>query len=100
MRSLERFRRAAKPRYIVWGVAEHHGAEGHAEEAIHLPSPTIAPATVGLGVTLLTFGVIFGLPLIIAGAVFFVLGLAIWLINDAREFVRAGEHGDAHGGHS
>lgn len=81
-------------------VAEHHGAEsGHAgEDEIHLPSPTLAPATVGLGVMLLTFGILFGLPLIVAGALLMVLGIAIWLVNDAREFLRAGEHG-GHGGH-
>lgn len=92
-------------------MAQHQGAEHHAgataEEEIHLPSPTVAPATIGLGVLLLTFGVA-GLSdhapdalrgasplLLIVGAVFIVLGLAVWLINDAREFA----HDDGHGGH-
>lgn len=81
---------------------QHHGGEKHVpghsgEEEIHLPSPTVAPAVIGLGVLLLSFGILFGLGLLVAGAAFMVLGIAIWLINDAREFVEAGERG--HGGH-
>lgn len=83
-------------------VAQHDGgdryAPGHSGEAeIHLPSPTLAPATVGLGVMLLSFGILFGVGLIVVGALFMILGIAVWLVNDAREFLRAGEHG--HGGH-
>jgi hypothetical protein len=80
-------------------VAEHHGAETHApthEEEIHLPSPTLAPATVGLGVMLLSFGILFGVALVVAGALFMLLGIVVWLVNDAREFERAGEHGGHH----
>ncbi len=79
-------------------MAEHY-REAHppaGDEEIHLPSPTVAPAIIGLGVTLLSFGILFGLPLIIAGAVLMTLGLAIWLINDARDFEKAGEHGGHH----
>lgn len=83
---------------------QHHGGEqntpGHSGEAeIHLPSPTIAPAIIGVGVTLLSFGILFGIGLIVAGAVVMVLGIAVWLINDAREFEKAGEHGGHGGGH-
>ncbi len=79
-------------------MAEHHGGAptSTGDEEIHLPSPTVAPAIIGLGVTLLSFGILFGLPLVIAGALFITLGLAIWLINDAREFERTGEHGGHH----
>ena len=76
----------------------HHAPPTH-EEEIHLPSPTLAPATIGLGVTILTFGILFGLWLVVLGTVVFVIGLAVWLINDAREFVQAGEHGEGHGAH-
>lgn len=79
-------------------VAAHHAAEAH-EEEIHLPSPTLAPAIIGLAVTLLAFGVLFGIVFIVLGAAIFVAGLATWLINDAREFVRTGEQGHGHGGH-
>jgi hypothetical protein len=82
---------------------QHHGGEkytpGHSgEEEIHLPSPTLAPSIIGLGVTFLSFGILFGIGLIVLGAVVMVLGIAMWLINDAREFEKAGEHG-GHGGH-
>jgi hypothetical protein len=84
-------------------VAEHHGGEhatpGQAGAAeIHLPSPTLAPFIVGLGVTILTFGILFGIALVAVGAILMAAGIALWLINDAREFVKAGEHG-GHGGH-
>ena len=84
-------------------MARHHGGERpsaahQTEEEIHLPSPTLAPPTVGLGVMLLSFGILFGPGLIVAGALLMVLGIAVWLINDAREFMKAGEHG-GHGGH-
>lgn len=92
-------------------MADHHGGERYTpglpgEEEIHLPSPTIAPATVGLGVLLLAFGVA-GLsarapetlrgasPVLLGvGALIIVLGLATWLINDARGFTDADGHGD------
>lgn len=75
------------------------GAAGHAaEEEIHLPSPTMAPPIIGVGVTLLSFGILFGIGLIVAGAILMVVGIVIWLVNDAREFEKAGEHG-GHGGH-
>lgn len=65
-------------------------------EDIHLPSPTLAPPIVGLGVMILSFGILLGIGLVIVGAAFMVLGIAIWLINDAREFVKSGEHGGHH----
>lgn len=86
-------------RDIVPDVAEHHRAEAHPsthEEEIHLPSPTLAPATVGLGVMLLSFGILFGIALVVAGAIFMLLGIVVWLVNDAREFEKAGEHGGHH----
>ncbi len=81
-------------------MAEQHGERytpGHSgEEEIHLPTPTLAPPTVGLGVMLLGFGILFGPGLLAAGAALMVLGIAVWLVNDAREFVRQGEHGGEH----
>ncbi|MDE3113427.1 MAG: hypothetical protein KGK34_10860 [Chloroflexota bacterium] len=93
-------------------MTEDHGGARYApglpgDEEIHVPSPTIAPATVGLGVLLLAFGVA-GISarapetlrgaspvLLIVGLAILVVGLATWLINDAREFMRP----DGHGGH-
>lgn len=45
---------------------------------------------------LLTFGILFGIGLVIAGALFMLIGIVVWLVNDAREFERAGEHGGGH----
>lgn len=76
-----------------------HRRDPHApthEEEIHLPSPTLAPFIIGIGVTLLTFGILLGIPLVVAGAVFMTIGIAVWLINDAREFEKAGDHGGHH----
>lgn len=76
-------------------MAEQHGERstgGHAgEEEIHLPTPTLAPATIGLGVMLLGFGILFGMALLVAGAAFVALGIVVWLVNDAREFMRTGD---------
>lgn len=98
-------------------MAEHHGAE-HGQAGgteIHLPSPTLAPPIVGLGVMILSFGVLALRPsepnanppfvnpigaaamiLLIVGALLMAGGIALWLINDAREFVKAGDHGGHH----
>jgi hypothetical protein len=95
-RTLAGRERAGQISFLV--VAEHHRAAHPptGDEEIHLPPPTVAPAILGFGVTLLSFGILFGLALVIAGALFMTLGLAIWLINDARDFERAGEHGGHH----
>jgi hypothetical protein len=79
-------------------VAEHHGG-GHGrtgETEIHLPSPTLAPPIVGLGVTILTFGILFGVALVAVGAVVMAAGITLWLVNDARDFVKTGDHGAHH----
>ena len=51
----------------------------------------MSPAIIGLGVTILAFGILFGLVLIAVGAVILVIGLATWLIDDARAYVAAGD---------
>jgi hypothetical protein len=44
-------------------------------------------------VTILAFGILFGLPLIIAGFVVFLVGLVTWLIDDARRYAEAPDTG-------
>ena len=64
----------------------------------HLPPPSLSPAIIGLGVTLLSFGILFGPVLIAIGVVILLIGIITWLIDDARAYVAAGDsHG--HGGH-
>jgi hypothetical protein len=75
-------------------VAGHHGPSGQApEHEIHLPGPSISPPLIGLGVTILAFGILFGLPLIVVGFAILLIGLATWLIDDARRFGEAPDEG-------
>lgn len=75
-------------------MAGHHGTSGPtAEHEIHLPGPSFSPALLGLGVTILAFGILFGLPLIILGLAILLIGLVTWLIDDARAYARAPDEG-------
>jgi hypothetical protein len=71
-------------------MSSHHGEE----HAIHVPAPSFSPPILGLAVMLIAFGVLLGLPLLIVGAVIFVIGIATWLIDDARAYQQAGEPTD------
>jgi len=79
-------------------VSGHHEATTAVEHEPHAPAPSPSPAIIGLGVTILAFGILFGLALIVLGAVILVIGLATWLIDDARAYVAAGDP-TGHGGH-
>ena len=57
----------------------------------------MAPVTIGIGITILSFGILYGLVLVAIGALIFLAGLGGWLVEDARAFTRAGD-GDGHGG--
>ena len=46
----------------------------------------------------LAFGILFGVALIALGGVIFVVGIATWLIADARAYQQAGEP-SGHGHH-
>ena len=93
----------ANPPNTIRAVAKQHEPGGatiaHApsepttEHEIHLPGPSLSPPILGLGVTILAFGILFGLPLIIVGFGILVIGLATWLIDDARRFAEAPDEG-------
>ena len=72
-------------------------AAGH---DIHLPPPSLAPVVVAIGVTLIAYGILFGLLYLAVGGLLFVAGLTTWLVDDARAMVATGPHDDGHGGHS
>lgn len=74
-------------------MSGHHGPSAPAEHEIHLPGPSLSPPIIGLGVTLLGFGVLFGLPLVIAGLAVLLIGLVTWLIDDARAYAKAPDSG-------
>jgi hypothetical protein len=50
---------------------------------IHLPAPSIWPATVGLGITLALAGVVTGLGVLVFGLLVLALGIGGW-IEDLR----------------
>jgi hypothetical protein len=78
-------------------VSGHHGPAGQtSEHEIHLPGPSISPPLLGLGVTILAFGILFGLPLIVVGFGIMVIGIITWLIDDARRYAEAPDEGAHH----
>ncbi len=80
-------------------MSGHHETTAAAEHEPHLPAPSLSPAIIGLGVTILSFGILFGLWLIALGAALLVIGLVTWLIDDASAYVAAGDRDGGHGGH-
>lgn len=75
-------------------VSGHHGTSAPTNEhEIHLPGPSLSPPLLGLGVMILGFGVLYGLPLIVAGFAVFLIGLVTWLIDDARAYANAPDEG-------
>lgn len=49
------------------------------EDLVHLPRPSVWPATVGLGVALLGLGFISSVYLVAAGVILMALGLFGWI---------------------
>ena len=77
-------------------VAGHRETSAPTEHEIHLPGPSLSPPLLGLGVTIIAFGVLFGLWLIVVGFAIFLIGLITWLVDDARAYGRAGDEGGHH----
>lgn len=80
-------------------MSGHHETGAAAEAEPHLPPPSMSPPIIGLGVTFLSFGILFGVVFIAIGVVILLIGLATWLIDDARAYVAAGDRDSGHGGH-
>ncbi|HUG06701.1 MAG TPA: hypothetical protein VMQ78_09180 [Candidatus Limnocylindria bacterium] len=80
-------------------MSGHHETTPAAEHEPHLPAPSLSPVIIGLGVTVLSFGILWGLWLIALGVVILLIGLVTWLIDDARAYVAAGDRDGGHGGH-
>ena len=70
---------------------------GH-DQPIHLPPPSLSPAIIALGVTFISFGILSSVILIGIGVVLLLVGLATWLIDDARAYTQVSDegHGGAH----
>ena len=70
---------------------------GH-DQPIHMPPPSLSPVTIGIGVTFISFGILWSVILVGIGVVLLLVGLATWLIDDARAYTQASDegHGGAH----
>jgi hypothetical protein len=70
---------------------------GH-DQPIHMPPPSLSPVIIAIGVTFISFGILWSLILIGIGIVLLLVGLATWLIDDARAYTQASDegHGGAH----
>jgi membrane-bound ClpP family serine protease len=79
-------------------VSGHHPTTTAAEVEPHLPPPSLSPSIIALGVTILSFGILFGVVLIAVGVVILIIGIVTWLVDDARAYVAAGDSG-GHDGH-
>lgn len=70
---------------------------GH-DQPIHMPPPSLSPVTIAIGVAFISFGILWSVILVGIGVVLLLVGLATWLIDDARAYTQAGDegHGGAH----
>ena len=62
----------------------------------HMPPPSLSPVTIAVGVTFISFGVLWSVILIGIGVVLLLVGLATWLIDDARAYTKASDEGGHH----
>jgi cytochrome c oxidase subunit 1 len=53
----------------------------HEAHKVHLPSPSVWPAVLAAGLTLMAFGIIANLTYSLAGAILTVAGIAGWVIE-------------------
>jgi hypothetical protein len=53
-------------------------------EEIHLPDPSYLPPVMALGITFIITGIVIGLPVVIVGAIIFLITLVRW-IRQTRE---------------
>ncbi|HJN93037.1 MAG TPA: hypothetical protein QGF05_09985 [Dehalococcoidia bacterium] len=72
-------------------VLDEHPLPG----GVHMPSPSLSPALLALGMILTGFGVIFPAELLGAGVTLVLLGALGWLHEDVIAFARGG-HEDGH----
>jgi hypothetical protein len=70
---------------------------GH-DQPIHMPPPSLSPVTIAVGVAFISFGILWNVILVGIGVVLLLVGLATWLIDDARAYTQASDegHGGAH----
>lgn len=59
---------------------------------IHMPSPSLSPIVMSLGLVLTAFGVVFPAELLGAGLALTLLGVVGWLTEDIRDFASGPDH--------
>lgn len=73
--------------------AGNEGAEKDgAAPPVHVPSPSLWPAALGLGVALLLFGILTHWAFSLAGAALFAWALASWIAQIRHESEEAPDH--------
>jgi 1,4-dihydroxy-2-naphthoate octaprenyltransferase len=65
---------------------------GH-DQPIHMPPPSLSPVIIGIGVTFISFGILWSVILVGIGVLLLLVGLATWLIDDARAYTQASDEG-------
>lgn len=70
---------------------------GH-DQPIHMPPPSLSPVIIAIGVTFISFGILWSVILVGIGLVLLLVGLATWLIDDARAYTQASDD-SGHGAH-
>ena len=65
---------------------------GH-DQQIHMPPPSLSPVIIAVGVTFISFGILWSVILIGIGVLLLLVGLATWLIDDARAYTHASDEG-------
>jgi hypothetical protein len=54
-------------------------------EEIHLPDPSYLPPVMALGITFMVTGIVIGLPVVIVGAILFLITLVRWIRKTREE---------------
>lgn len=62
----------------------HSAHEEHAEEHIHMPSPSLSPILLAFGLTAAVFGIILGAVVLIIGIILTVVGLGTWIYDEVQ----------------
>jgi hypothetical protein len=74
-------------------VAEVPVAQAELPAGVHLPSPSVYPIVLAMGMALIGFGVMFPAELLGAGLVLLVVGTLGWVWEDVVSFGASDEHG-------
>jgi hypothetical protein len=66
-------------------VDQPEGALPPPTEEIHLPDPSYLPPVMALGITFMVTGIVIGLPVVIVGAIIFLITLVRWIRRTREE---------------